>query len=181
MSEYQYHEWQTLERPLTAAEQNAMDELSSHIDVTSTQAIVTYHWINFKHDPIEVLAKYFDAYLYLANWGTRRLAFRFHKGLVDVHAIEAYCDEYHVNIQTIDAVQVLEFEMKEEEGYDEWIEERGLLSTLARLRDDIIQGDYRALYLGWLKAMSQESGQYEEDEEDPENFFNDPEPSLPPD
>ena len=78
MSEYQYHEWQTLERPLTATEQNAVDGLSSHIDVTSTQAIVTYHWSNFKHDPIEVLAKYFDAYLYLANWGTRRLAFRFH-------------------------------------------------------------------------------------------------------
>ena len=57
MSEYQYHEWQSLDRPLTAAEQNAVDGLSSHIDVTSTQAIVTYHWSNFKHDPIEVLAK----------------------------------------------------------------------------------------------------------------------------
>jgi hypothetical protein len=179
MSEYQYHEWQTLERPLTAAEQNAVNELSSHIDVTSTQANVTYHWSDFKHDPIEVLAKYFDAYLYLANWGTRRLAFRFHKGLVDVHAIDAYCDEYHLNIKSIGAVQVLEFEMNEEEGFDKWIEERGLLSTLARLRDDIIQGDYRALYLAWLKAMSQESGGYEEDEEDPENFFNDPEPPLP--
>jgi len=179
MSEYQYHEWQTLERPLTAAEQNAMDELSSHIDVTSTQAIVTYHWSDFKHDPIEVLAKYFDAYLYLANWGTRRLAFRFPNGLSDVHAIEAYCDEYHVNIKTIGDVQILEFEMDEDGGYDEWIEEHGLLSTLARLRDDIIQGDFRALYLAWLKAMSQESGEYEEDEEDPENFFNDPEPSLP--
>jgi hypothetical protein len=178
MSEYQYHEWQTLERPLTATEQNAVDGLSSHIDVTSTQAIVTYHWSNFKHDPIEVLAKYFDAYLYLANWGTRRLAFRFHKGLVDVHAIGAYCDEYHLNLKTIGDVQVLEFEMDEEGGYDEWIEERGLLSTLARLRDDIMQGDFRALYLSWLKAMSQESGEYEEDVDDPENFFNDPEPPL---
>ena len=178
MSEYQYHEWQTLERPLTATEQNAVDGLSSHIDVTSTQAIVTYHWSNFKHDPIEVLAKYFDAYLYLANWGTRRLAFRFHKGLVDVHAIEAYCDEYHLNLKTIGDVQVLEFEMNEEGGYDEWIEERGMLSTLARLRDDIMQGDFRALYLSWLKAMSQESGEYEEDVDDPENFFNDPEPPL---
>lgn len=179
MSEYQYHEWQTLERPLTAAEQNAVDGLSSHIDVTSTQAIVTYNWGDFKHDPIEVLAKYFDAYLYLANWGTRRLAFRFQEGLVDVHAIEAYCDEYYVNLKTMGDVQILEFEMDEEEGYDEWIEERGLLSTLSRLQDDIIQGDYRALYLAWLNAMSQESGEYEEDKEDPENFFNDPEPPLP--
>jgi len=69
--------------------------------------------------------------------------------------------------------------MSEEEGFDEWIDERGLLSTLGRLRDDILQGDYRPLYLGWLKAMSLESDHYEEDEDDPDNFFNDPEPPLP--
>jgi len=57
MSEYQYYEWQTLERPLTADEQKAVNGLSSHIDVTSSQAIVTYVWSNFKHDSIQVLAK----------------------------------------------------------------------------------------------------------------------------
>lgn len=179
MSEYQYHEWQTLERPLTAAEQKAVNELSSHIDVTSTHASVTYNWSGFRHDPINVLAKYFDAYLYLANWGTRCLAFRFPKGSVDVVAIEAYCDEYHTNIKTVGDAQILEFDMDEEEGFDEWIDERGLLSTLARLRDDILQGDYRTLYLAWLKAMTLESGGYDEDEADPDNFFNDPEPALP--
>lgn len=179
MSEYQYYEWQTLERPLSAAEQTGVNGLSSHIDVTSSQAVVTYNWGDFKHDPLKVLARYFDAHLYLANWGTRRLAFRFPKELVDVGAIERYCDEDHVHIKTVDDVQVLEFEMNEEEGFDEWMEERGLLSTLARLRDDILQGDYCALYLAWLKAMSLESGDYDEDEDDPENFFNDPEPPLP--
>jgi len=179
MSEYQYYEWQTLERPLTAAEQGAVNGLSSHIDVTSSQAIVTYNWGNFKHDPLKVLAKYFDAHLYAANWGTRRLAFRFPNGLIDVNAVEHYCDEYHVHITAVGDVQVLEFEMSEEEGFDEWMEERGLLSTLGRLRDDILQGDYRALYLAWLKTMSQESDDYDEDEDDPDNFFNDPEPPLP--
>ena len=179
MSEYQYYEWQALERPLTAAEQAAVNDLSSHIDVTSSQAIVTYNWGDFKHDPIHVLAKYFDAYLYNANWGVRRLAFRFPGGLLNATDIEPYCDEYHVHLEPVGDVQVLEFELNEEEGFDEWIEERGLLSTLARLRDDILQGDYRALYLAWLKAMSQESGGYDEDPDDPENFFNDPEPPLP--
>jgi len=179
MSEYQYHEWQTLERPLTSAEQKAVNELSSHIDVTATQASVTYNWSSFRHDPLNVLAKYFDAYLYLANWGTRRLAFRFPQKLVEVVAIEAYCDEYHTNIKTIGDVQILEFDMGEEDGFDEWIDERGLLSTLANLRDDIIQGDYRTLYLAWLKGMTLESDNYDEDEDDPDNFFNDPEPALP--
>ena len=76
-------------------------------------------------------------------------------------------------------MQVLEFEMNEEEGFDEWLEERGLLSTLGRLRDDLLQGDYRALYLAWLKAMSLESGYYDEDENDSENFISDPEPPVP--
>ena len=179
MSEYQYYEWQILESPLTAAEQKAVNGLSSHIDVTSNQAIITYQWGDFKHDPINVLAKYFDAYLYVANWGTRRLAFRFPKGLADTAAIKSYCDEDHTHIKSLGDVQVLEFEMNEEENFDEWIDERGLLSTLARLRDDILQGDYRALYLAWLKAMNLESDSYGEDEDNPDDFFNDPEPPLP--
>jgi len=179
MSEYQYHEWQTLERPLTAAEHKAVNELSSHINVTSTRASVSYNWSRFRHDPINVLAKYFDAYLYFANWGTRCLAFRFPNELVDVVAIEAYCDEYHTNIKTFCDAQILEFNMGEEEGFDEWIDERRLLSTLARLRDDILQRDYRSLYFAWLKAMTLETGGYDEDEDDPDNFFNDPEPALP--
>jgi len=179
MSEYQYYEWQTLERPLSATEQKAVNGLSSHIDVTSTRAVVTYEWGDFKHDPIQVLAKYFDAHLYLANWGTRRLAFRFPKGLLDTAAIEAYCDEEHLTLKTIGDAQVLEFEMNEEEGFDEWMEERGLLATLGRLRDDLLQGDYRALYLAWLKAISLEPGYYDENEDDPENFFSDLEPSVP--
>ena len=56
MSEYQYYEWQTIDRALTAAEQAAVGKLSSHIDVTSTRAWVEYHWSGFKHDPKQVLA-----------------------------------------------------------------------------------------------------------------------------
>ena len=54
---------------MTAAEQAAVGKLSSHIDVTSTRAWVEYHWSGFKHDPKQVLAQYFDAFLYYANWG----------------------------------------------------------------------------------------------------------------
>ena len=80
MSEYQYYEWQSIDRPLTAEEQDAVNSLSSHMDtVTSTQAIVTYSWGDFKHDPRKVLLRYFDDMLYLTNWGTRQLMFRFLK------------------------------------------------------------------------------------------------------
>ncbi len=179
MSEYQYYEWQALERPLTATEQAAVNGLSSHIDVTSSQAIVTYEWGDFKHDPIAVLAKYFDAHIYITNWGTRHLAFRFPKGILDTKTVEMYCDEEHIRIKTLGQAQILEIEINEEEGFDEWIDERGLLSTLGRLRDDIMQGDYRALYLAWLKAMKLEASYNDEDEDDPDSLLNDHEPPLP--
>ena len=67
MSEYQYHEWQAVDRVLTPEEQTAVNDLSSHIEVSPSRAVVTYHWSDFRHDPKQVLLKYFDAYFYLTN------------------------------------------------------------------------------------------------------------------
>ena len=79
MSEYQYHEWETVDRVLTPEEQAAVDRLSSHIEVGPSRAVVTYKWGDFKHDPKQVLLKYFDAYFYMANWGSHRLMFPFQR------------------------------------------------------------------------------------------------------
>ncbi|MBI2440239.1 MAG: hypothetical protein HYV35_02595 [Lentisphaerae bacterium] len=57
MSEYQYYEWQTIDRLLTEKEQEAVSRLSSHIDVSSSRAVVTYHWGDFKHDARTVLVR----------------------------------------------------------------------------------------------------------------------------
>jgi len=83
-------------RTLSAAEQAAVDELSCHIDVTSTRAWGKYHWGDFKHDPKQALVRYFDAFLYYyyANWGCQRLAFRFPKGLLDEGLLQPYLWEY---------------------------------------------------------------------------------------
>ena len=151
MSEYQYYEWQTLDRPLTPEERAAANELSSHIEVSSSQAIVTYSWGDFKHDPRQVLARYFDAFLYLANWGSKRLAFRFPKGLLDPRQIELYLWEYCIDLEPVGDYLILDISL-DEEGGGEWIEGEGWLSSLSRLRDDLLQGDYRVLYLAWLRA-----------------------------
>src|SRR6266540_7322734 len=100
MSEYQYYEWQTIDRPLNAREQAEVNGLSSHMDtVTSTQAIVTYSWGDFKHDPKQVLLKYFDAFLYDSNFGVRELIFRLPKKLVDVDLFQPYLIEDRVMLE----------------------------------------------------------------------------------
>ena len=162
MSEYQYYEWQTIDRPLNPSEREAVSGLSSHMEtVTSTQAIVSYSWGNFKHDPRQVLWQYFDAHLYMANWGTRRLLFRFPKLVIDLQAIQPYCLEGILTLELEDNYYILEFSLDNEESDYEWMEADGMLGKLAPIREQIMQGDYRALYLSWLKAVS--TGDAEED------------------
>ena len=153
MSEYQYYEWQTVDRILTIEEQAAVDNLSSHIAVSSSQAVVTYDWGDFKHDPKEVLLKYFDAHFYLANWGSLRLMFRFPKGLIDEADIEPYCMDEYISFETTGDYQVLDLDFNPEDGGN-WMEAGAGLSHFIRLRADILDGDYRLLYLAWLKAVT---------------------------
>ncbi len=171
MSSFQYYEWQTIDRPLTAQERAGVEGLSSHIDVSTTRAQVDYSWGDFKHDPKQVLIRYFDAFLYWTNWGSKQLVFRFPAHLLDLKRIESYCVHRYIVLKRVDDVCVLEINLDEEDSWD-WIEPEGQLGMLSPLRNDILQGDYRALYLAWLKAMEILSG-YELDE-------NEPEPSVPP-
>ncbi len=81
MSEYQRYEFMTIDRPLTRAQLDQVNELSSHIEASSTHALIEYHWGDFKHEPITVLREFFDGFLYWANWGSPELAFRFPHGI----------------------------------------------------------------------------------------------------
>lgn len=153
MSEYQYYEWQAVDRLLTQAEQKAVGKLSSHIEVSASRAVVTYSYGDFKHDPRTVLARFFDAHLYLANWGSRRLMFSFPSGLVRREAVEPYRVQDKITFTTVGGCDVLDLDLSEEEAGG-WVEGERSLSGLLALREDLVHGDCRALYLAWLKAMS---------------------------
>ena len=165
MSEYQYHEWQAIDRVLTPEEQDAVNDLSSHIEVSSSRAVVTYHWSDFRHDPRQVLLKYFDAYFYLANWGSLRLMFRFPKELLDEADILPFCVDDFITIEKVGNYQVLDLAFNPDDGGD-WMEEEASLSHFIRLRADLLEGDYRLLYLAWLKAMTFYGDPYDEEYED---------------
>lgn len=181
MSEYQYHEWQAVDRVLTPDEQAAVNDLSSHIEVSSSRAVVTYHWSDFRHDPEQVLLKYFDAYFYLANWGSLRLMFRFPKGLLDEADILSYCIDEYITFEAIGKYQVLDLDFSPEDGGG-WMEADAGLSHFIRLRADLLEGDYRLLYLAWLKAMTMDGDPYadEEYDDEPDIAAYDREPPVPP-
>ena len=168
MSEYQYYEWQTIDRPLNASEQREVDGLSSHMDtVTSTQAIVTYSWGDFKHDPQKVLLKYFDAFLYDSNFGSRTLMFRLPKTLVDVPSIQPYLFEDRIMLEEHGKYFILEIQIGEDSDSFEWVESDSVLGQLTPLREQLLQGDTRMLYLAWLKAISMGDPEVTEEESEP--------------
>jgi len=159
MSEYQYYEFQAIDRPLTPEEQQAVARLSSRVDPHPRRAVFTYSWSDFPARSEEVLVRYYDAMLYMANWGSTQLMFRFPESVIDLEGAQAYCQPRYVEefvfFSTHGEYVVLNIKFHAEEGGD-WIEGEGWLDVLIPLRDDILRGDYRALYLAWLKTLEVE-------------------------
>ena len=162
MSEYQRYEFMTRDRPLTRAELEAVNALSSHIEASSTHAIIEYHWGDFKHDPLAVLHKYFDGFLYWANWGAPKLALRFPQGILPADLLDDYDLEEFVTLTRHPDYDILDLHFGELEGPDEWVDYE--LGSLIAIRDELMEGDLRALYITWLAGMRM-LGSYDEEED----------------
>ncbi|MCC3456126.1 hypothetical protein [Microcoleus sp. PH2017_08_TRC_O_A] len=186
MSEYQYYEFQSVDRRLTQSEQEAISKLSSRAQISSSRAIFVYSYGDLPGNEKQLLIKYFDAMFYIANWGSLQLMFRFPKGLIDIEMMRKYCVEDIVEVSEINNFVVLEISINEEEGFNGWIEGEGNLSSLIGLRQEILQGDYRLLYLAWLKGITyldeldDEDEDDDEENEDDENDEEGLEPPVPP-
>ena len=83
MSEYQYYEFLAVDRPLTAAEQAEVRQLSTRARITATSFTNEYHWGDFKGSADQMMQRFYDAHLYLANWGTHRIMLRLPRTLLD--------------------------------------------------------------------------------------------------
>lgn len=160
MSEYQYYEFQAIDRPLTREEQEAVASLSSRVQPHPRRAVFVYNYSDFRGNPEQVLAKYYDAMFYLANWGSRHLLFRFPAALVDAAAMAQYSVESTsrhppraITVETMDEYVVLGIRLDEEEGFG-WVDGEGWLDRLLDLREGLLQRDYRVLYLAWLKGIT---------------------------
>ena len=154
MSEYQYYEFQAVDHPLTQEQMDVLRSISSRARITSNSFINVYNWGDFKGNPDKLMEKYFDAFLYLTNWGTRQLMFRLPKRLLTPDIVSAYQTEENLSCWTEGNYLILSFYASEIEEA-EWTESEGWLPPLLPLRSDLMSGDYRCLYLGWLLAVQQ--------------------------
>jgi hypothetical protein len=152
MSEYQYYEFQAIDRPLSVEEQAEVRALSSRAVVSPTRACFEYNYGDFKADPLDVLVNYFDVMFHIAYWGTIQLMFRFPKEFINIGEMSSYCVKDMINIRKVDDSVILEICYCYEEGFG-WIEGEDHLPVLLSLRNDILNGDYRLLYIAWLNTL----------------------------
>ena len=165
MSEYQYYEFQAIDHRLTDRDMEDLRDYSSRARITSASFVNEYHWGDFKGDIGEWMDKYFDAFLYVANWGTRILKIRIPEKALSTSIAEEYLMGEMASVRKNGANLILDFRSEDEDSY-EWVEGEGTLDGLIPVRDELICGDLRALYLGWLLGV--ERGEFSDRYKEPE-------------
>jgi len=151
MSEYQYYEFQAVDRCLTDKEMGELRSFSTRADITPSSFTNQYSWGSFKGDEDRWMDKYFDGFLYYANWGTHTLKLRLTSTVLDLKTVQTYCNGDNFSARLCNDKIILDF-LSENEGGDDW-EEDLRLSQFLSLRSDLSRGDLRCLYLGWLAGL----------------------------
>jgi|SRR5579872_158070 hypothetical protein len=163
MSEYQYYDFRAIDRALTKAEMAELRSVSTRAAITSTSFTNHYEWGDLKADPLKLLEKYFDVFLYVANWGTREFYLRLPQELVDYRVFRTMLPGEAAHVRKAGNSVIVAFENQSED--DDLDDGTGWMGSLMSLRSDLLRGDLRCLYLGWLLCAQNED--FGEDELEP--------------
>jgi hypothetical protein len=152
VSEYQYYEFLAVDRPLSKAQRAQLRALSTRAEITATRFTNEYQWGDFRGDPRKMMEQYFDAHLYFANWGTRRLMLRVPRAALDTKTAEQYFYGDTAASFTVTGEHLIIDLYADREPDDYW-EETPDLGFMVGVRSELIAGDCRLLYLAWLFAV----------------------------
>ncbi len=164
MSEYQYYEFQAIDRLLTDRQMQELRSYSTRARITRTSFINDYSWGDFKGDEDAWMEKYFDAFLYVANWGTQVLKLRLPSRLLDLRTARQYCLGDSAYAWGSRGNTIVSF-VSEEEGEWDWVESDGIMSPVLPVRAELAHGDLCALYVGWLLCV--QHGELDDEDAEP--------------
>ncbi|SEP79517.1 hypothetical protein SAMN04244573_00470 [Azotobacter beijerinckii] len=162
MSEYQYYEFAAIDRPLTPQQQAELRSRSTRATITASSFINEYHWGDLKGDPLDWMRRYFDAHVYYANWGSCCLLLRLPRATLEQAVLDAFVLPAErgsaFSASATDEHWILDWSDWDEEGSGDcerfWDEEsQHWMARLLPLRDELLRGDTRPLYLGWLARL----------------------------
>ena len=157
MSEYQYIHFLAIDRPLDDRQLEYMKQQSTRAEITRWEFTNEYHYSDFRGNPREMLRRGYDVHLHYANFGIRRLMFRLPAGLpcerrtFDAFRLECGL-EWHADKKGPGGILEI-YPESDTDAYDEiWDGLEDAMSGIAPVRDSLIRGDLRPLYLAWLSC-----------------------------
>ena len=158
MSEYQYYEFLSIDRPLKEDDMAELRALSTRATITPVSFINEYNWGDFKGNPDKLMQRYFDAHVYVANWMTAIFMVRLPIEALTRETAKALAAPYLLDIKPTKTHWIITWSLEESENYDRFGMEdgRGWMARLAPVRDELLRGDLRSLYIGWLPAVAGE-------------------------
>jgi len=182
MSEYQYYEFLALDRPLTGEETIELRSLSSRAEISSRRFCNTYNFGNFRGSPEKLMEKYFDAHVYMSNWGVFNFMLRLPLGVIPEAILDQYASGDELAFWAAAGNVIINW-YRNDEGGGAWVDGEGWIDRLAPIREELERADYRSLYIGWLAAVQYRLGvgdkDAEYDYEETESDIDDLEPPVP--
>jgi hypothetical protein len=176
MSEYQYYEFQAVDRLLDAQAREGLRAISSRARITASSFVNSYDFGDLKADPLELLERHFDLFVYVANWGTRWFAMKVPKQAVDIDTLQIWgLDKDLVRLRPAGEHMILSISRDDVENED-WDDGTGWLASLAPLRSELLAGDHRIFSLLWLIQL--ENGWTKDDAVEPPPALGPLSPSL---
>jgi len=158
MSEYQYYEFLALDNPLTPQQTSYLRTLSSRAQITPVSFTNEYNWGDFKGNPNELMKLFFDAHIYVANWGTAIFMLRVPLDAIPTEIAEAFELDNFISFDKTKDHWVITWRLDESENYERFGLETGSgwMVRLSPIRDELLRNDFRSLYIGWLAAVTWE-------------------------
>lgn len=160
MSEYQYLHFAAVDRPLDDKQLAYMEKQSTRADISQWKFTNEYHFGDFHGNATEMLRRGYDVHLHFANFGIRKLAFRLPQLPCDKKTFAAFEVDYGIEWKKDKrgTAGILTFEPEADAGtYDEdFFDFRVISQKLPKLREMLIGGDLRPLYLAWLACCFDE-------------------------
>jgi hypothetical protein len=156
MSEYQKVMFQAVDAPLNDKQLEFAQRQSTRAEVSRWSLSVDYHYGDFGGDVDGLLRQGYDVYLQYSSYGTREIKLRLPRGMPFVTEVwSKYVDGEHLNWKS-DAKGsggILTLSPFHDTGdLDVVWETQAVVDAAIRVRERLISGDLRALYLLWLCA-----------------------------
>jgi hypothetical protein len=173
MSKFQYIGFRAIDRAVSADNLEFMNEQSSRAEITPWSFDNEYHYGDFRGDAHAMLRRGYDIHLHYSNFGHRSLLIRLPHGLPDAKAAQPYLGKEAITLIKDKSGPgcILAVEPSfEPDSRDELWDVDEILDNLAGIRNEIMAGDLRPLYLAHLALCL-------DDYHDPETTIEGPVPA----